>query len=465
MRKRAIVGLGLLGVLAGCSGGSEGGGTGATAPPGAPPMPTSSPSATATAPPADAGEPSAEGGAGGSDAQAGGEGGGDAGPIITVTGLVLGYDVPLAYTPVSINGRPPIFTDATGKFSADGVTTPYDLTVSLGGDFFLAFRGLTNPAPTVSAPSGILQSATLDGFITDLFGPGSTQTGVLYVTPAAARQDNAVSSGSFGFSNDVTWAWSGAFQQDVDVYTLSHGTDALGKPAFSSGHAQATVQPGQTTSNVMITETRLTQAEVTGTITLPSGYAVLELTAAWAPRPLTSVGTITFLEDGSGSTSFDLLAPQAGTIVLTAYAALSDGSSAAGVVSLPTVGGSPVTLAVPQAPQVILPIDGAAGVASTDRFSWGPTSGLSMVFFSPTSGRNAPTVYVVTEDESCAFPDLSAFGVSFPLGASYDWQVDEITGMGPHPVDTITTGETDDLGLRVGAGNATSFLHKFTTAQ
>src|SRR5579863_7231205 len=131
MRKRAIVGLGLLGVLAGCSGGSDGGGTGATAPAGGPPMPTSSPSATATAPPADAGVPSADGGAGSADAQAGGEGGGDAGRIITVNGLVLGDDVPLASTPVSINGQPPIFTDATGKFSADDVTTPYDLTVSL----------------------------------------------------------------------------------------------------------------------------------------------------------------------------------------------------------------------------------------------------------------------------------------------------------------------------------------------
>jgi hypothetical protein len=397
------------------------------------------------------------------DAQPGRDGGSDAAATITVKGTLIGSGVPLPYTPVSISGQAPVFTDATGNFHVEAVSVPYDLAVFISPGYFVVVRGATNPNPQIALPTNTPQSATIEGLMTSIWGGTPVGNGVLYETQSDARNDTANNLGSFGFQYDAQW--NGGPQELVDVYTLEWGNNALSQPTFWTGHAKVSVQSGQTASNVTIDPSSVDAVPVTGTVTLPVGYSVEDLSAAWVPEPALYSG-ITFFDDKSGSTSFSFQAPKGlGTILVQASAnSPPDGSDASAAVALPTGAGMAVALSIPQAPQLVLPIDNAPAVGPKDPFSWAPASGVSLITFSSIAGQNVPVGYVITAGDSCTFPDLSVFGASFPHDVSYRWQVTELTGLGPQPVDVLTAGKGLLFGIPLGGGSAASFERQFTTA-
>lgn len=368
----------------------------------------------------------------------------DAGPsTLTVNGTVIGTDglPPDHVVSVIVSGNAPVTPATDGTFSVSGVVAPYDVTVIDGaGNAAIVYKQLSRPDPVLLGAAlsrQLSNSASVSGTVS---GDGFPQTGSRYTAVAVDRTGGGwqywtAADGTFTVPN-VSWAGSSAIA--TRIYALQYEVDSNGLPSRYLGYASAsmTLASGGT-FNESLGLVPVNASNITGAVHVPSAYTRTDR------RMYLRFGDTfaDYFDDASTSDGFSYLTPQApeGDVLLEAVATKNGTKS---IHCTPAAfNASNVSLNLIPGPEVLLPTDGATQVDSQIQFSWtGFQGGAHLVIFAPSPGTAGPEVEVVTTATSATLPDLSAYGMSLPHGASYRWEV-----LGFAPLPTMDAAASSDF--------------------
>jgi hypothetical protein len=363
---------------------------------------------------------------------------------ITVAGKVTDvFGGPLANVVAKI-GTQVVNTNAQGQFSIPNVTTPYDVKVvqSATSRGYL-FKGLTRADPNLQLVDfGAFlgtKTATINGQLSGGAGfpnPANHRTVVTFGAP-----EGFGSTSPAGPAYTVNASWSGNDVVNGNLHALQwEYNPATNAPINYKGYAtkaQSLTNGGTINSPTsdLVLSSGVAQTDLSGTVTLPSGYTL------GSNRHYADWGTnqSAFLF-ANNATSFSYKTPNvSNTMTITSTA----NNPAVGTAYANKTGLAPnatnVSLSVPEASPLSLPINAATGISTTTVFNWTAFSGgVHIVFF------NGPTqdYYVVTQANSTTIPDFSAEGLGLPAAANFSWQV---VGMAPFATVDAATGPTGPL--------------------
>ncbi len=398
---------------------------------------------------------------------------GGAGGVVTVTGKVIGINnQPVASVPVLITGLPSVNTDANGSFTIPNVTTPYSIAVVDGvNNRALVYRGLTRSDPTLvwlGASPGTPRNASVSGSLIPwtAIAPGAkTNARVAFVsTDATGVGLPSFTTGAFSSGT----LWYGPTTTTGSLYALVWDYDANGLPTTFSKYgkrANVTLLDGTTNANQNDTLGVAQTAQISGTMNVAAGYTL-------STRSLTAVfeskGGITFASEVSPVPNFTYNTPNIPgvTLSLVALATKAGSGTVESFTSGLAVNATNVSVNVPAAPELSLPVNNATGVTTGTPFSWTQFSGgVHIVSFSPAVAGQ-PSVLVVTAATGDSIPNLSSAGLALPKSASYSWSV---IGVSPFASIDAAAGTGGVLGFATSTSSFTgsfgnSSSRTFTTA-
>lgn len=403
--------------------------------------------------------PAPLGGAGGGGGGGSGGGGGGGGP--TVTGQLLdGFGQPLSGRTVLIGTRSTT-SDASGQFTLTGVTTPYDLVIVEPAPSKVAtvYAQLTRTDPKLrdfGASSGPTRTATVNGNLVNgdpLPTPSGTLTGICWGSPES-------STGSYLAASPYALpvSWSGPTSTTGSVHALQWTVDASGTVTGYRSHGVKTgvsLTAGNNTVGADLLLTVPLTASLSGTITVPAGYSVIDrtLTLTFADGAFFPVSG-----DVVSSPSFSFPVPSGiGASAIVRVTANNGGAQTTAQLSglPPGTTGAALTLPAPALP--IAPADQATGVTTSTDFTWTPVTGG--VHFLVLSGNPGDPVFLILSGGSQArIPELSAQGLGLPAGRQYEWG---LIALGPYAsIDAFAATGTLP---REGVGFQTITSTQFTT--
>jgi hypothetical protein len=358
---------------------------------------------------------------------------------VTVNGMVVDeFGFPWAGQAVLISSgafSQRVVSSSRGAFTVANVPTPYDATVfdSTSPGFIMVYVGLTRVDPTLTVQNyqQLNRTATFSGQLTggrypEVFG---YSTEVAFASPQVVvpfQSPGYEVSGSY--STMVNWV--GPTSTTGTLYALQIHSDA-GIPLDYPGYGTLggiVLQDQGSLTNQDVTLSPVTTGALSGTVSVPSGYALgyksLALVApSGAALPLSLA--LFFSSQAPADPSFSYATPSVpGTaLVLRASAASGQGAGMSSSFAKHQVpaNASGVTVSIPPAPSLLLPADGATGVGLATRFTWTPFAGGVHAF----AIFGAQNVIVFTAATTATIPDLADAG--FPLGPSYGWTVSGIS--------------------------------------
>jgi hypothetical protein len=363
---------------------------------------------------------------------------------ITVAGKVTDiFGGPLSSIAVKI-GTQVANTNAQGQFSIPNVTTPYDVKVVQNTRGYL-FKGLTRADPNLQLVDfgGFLgtKSATINSQLSGGAGfanPASHRTVVTFGAPEGFGSTTLNPAGGPAYT--VNAQWSGNDVVNGNLHALQWEFNASNVPINYKGYVtktQSLTNGGTINSPTadLALSAGVAQADLTGNVTVPSGYTLS------GNRHHVDWGTnqSAFLFSNT-ATSFSYKTPNiSNTMTITSIA----NNPAVGDVYASKTGIAPnatnVSLTLPEASALSLPITAATGITTTTSFNWTAfSSGVHIVFYSG-GGRQ---YYVVTQANNTTIPDFSAEGLGLPAATNFNWQV---VGMAPFASVDAATGPTGPL--------------------
>lgn len=379
----------------------------------------------------------------------------------TVTGQVLdGFAQPLPGRTVLV-GSQSTTSDANGKFTVSGVTTPYDVVVIEPGSGKVAtvYAQLTRTDPKLrdlGATSTPTRQATLGGNLAGgdaLPTPDATLTGVSWGSPESST-GSYVTSSPYAF----TVAWSGPTSITGSVHALQWTVDPSGTVTGYRSHAVTTgvsLSAGNVVSNANLLLAAPLTTNVSGSTNVPGGYTIVDRTVYLtfddgAFFPVSS--------DGISNPSFDLPVPSGiGASAQINVTAGDGGTQTSAQLSGVAPGTTGLALTLPAPALATTPADGATGVDTGTDLVWSPVpNAVHLLILS--GGSSDPTYIVVSGGTRARIPDLTAQGLGLPSGRLYDWG---LVAVGPSPgIDAFTaTG----VFPREGFGFQTVSSTQFTT--
>ncbi len=395
------------------------------------------------------------------------------GGIVTVTGKVIGVNSqPVASVPVLIAGLPSVNTDANGNFTIANVTTPYTVVVVDGTNKrALVYRGLSRSDPTLfwlGTTPGTSHTASVSGALLPwtAIAPGTKTTArVCYASPDAAGSSQVnLTSGNYSLSS----TWYGPTTTTGTIYGLMWDYDANGMPTTYDKYGKrsnVSLLDGTTNTNQNDTIGVTQTAQISGSVTVPSGYTLgaRTLYAVFESR----IG-IPVLSDPTTIPTFAYNTPNVTGVTISLVAAISNGTGGAveSFLSGLAVNQTNATMTIPAAPELSLPVNNATGVTVGTPFSWTPfAGGVHLVSFNPVVAGQ-PSILLITAATSDSIPNLTSAGLALPSSAVYHWNV---AGVAPFASIDAAAGTGGALGFITNTyaftgsfGNSASRL--FTTA-
>jgi hypothetical protein len=378
-----------------------------------------------------------------------------ASPTITVQGQVNGYGLlGVSGVVVQAQGQTTV-SDADGRFTLVGVTTPYDLVLSsaAGSGWLHAYEGLTTATPRLDPQRSDLGLGV--GTLPRADVSGSIQGGPLPAGRRTVLCAEGIGVLAFGCTTVepgrddylVNVAWYGPATASVRLHALRMVVGANGAPTGYEGYV--------TTANLSLAEGVPLMAPITlgpapatidaeVDVRLPSGIAVAS--AFVAARV-------------SAGTSLPLAAPIALSGPFTMPVPDLHASSVTLAVASPSASGSAVawaqapaadlgTLTMRTAPQPLLPAAGAAGITMATAFQAAAPAGEVLTYAWTVTG--GPRLALTTTRTSVTLPQLAGAGLSLPAGASVEWS---LAGHGPGAVDAaVATGLLVALEFGIAGG-------------
>lgn len=391
---------------------------------------------------------------------------------ITVSGTVLDFaGQPAPNATVLIFGKGTVITDADGEFSVSDVTVPYDAAVIISGggtSGAVVYRGLTRSDPTLLffGGGGSSFSATVDGTISG----GGIPSGLNHVARVAFGSPETSDSTSADvitglYSENIFWQGPSSTTGNLHALHWEQTAAAPFVPVAFKGYGVKTgvsLSDGGTFSGQDITMIGVSEESISGTISLPAGYSLSgkSLNVDFGDR-----ASIGLFSDSSATTSFNYLTPDiAGATMRLAVSA----THPSGAFSSSTVAGlapdaSGISVDLPAAPTLSVPVNAATGVDTDTNFGWSNfAGGVHFVMFQPAAATD-PVFIVFTADANTSIPDLSAQGLGLPPAANYQWAV---IGIAPiADMDEFASGNLADLiGGTASISISNSVPRTFTTA-
>ena len=402
-----------------------------------------------------------------------GPGTGGTGSTITVAGKIIGINnQPVSGVPVVVAGIPSVNTDANGAFSIAGVTTPYSITVIDGANKqALVYRGLTRSDPTLmffGATPGAAHSGTIAGKIypaTNYPEPAGRRTRVAFVTPEVITTVTA--TGATGVYN-MSVNWNGPTPTNGTIYGLQWDYDAItGLPTAYRGYgflSAVSLAQGSALSNVNDTLSVVTPTNLSGSVTVASGYTLAYKSVSLR---VGGNGSIQLFQDPTASGTYTYVTPSITgvTLHLLAAATKSGSGSAFAFKTNLAPNASGVSVSVPQAPELSLPVDAATGVRTSTPFSWTPfTGGVHLLLINGPAGQ--PRYMVLTAAVGDSIPNLASAGLGLPSATTYSWAV---YGFAPFASVDAAAGTTGFVGALTNTATTdgsygVSVSRGFTTA-
>ena len=373
-------------------------------------------------------------------------------PPITVTGRVVAFfDVPVPGVTVFVQGKTAV-TDAEGRFTLDGIATPYDLLLgqAAGDGWWHLVEGLTEAAPRL----GARWAAGGQGFVADVnvsltggpIGPGRQGIACFEGLDAPAMALAPVGLGEGGDAFAVPIASVGPGPVAVRLHLLEASLSAEGVPLAYHGYAaaEATLREAVPTAIAVPPLAPVGSAIASGTLVPPGGgqLVLVQLGIELGPHAnLTLYQRLNLMpgEPLAGTVSVPLPLVGAG-FRLMGGAQVGGGSSLAWRVSDGPVLG---TLALPVPPQLLLPADGVAEVTAATLFVVAhATAGPVTFVWEPLAA--GPRLARTTALREATMPEAPAVGLTLPPGAAYRWTVES---HGPVDAAAATRVIPDALGL------------------
>jgi len=394
-----------------------------------------------------------------------------AGSVITVTGKVIGINSqPVASVPVLVSGLPSANTDANGSFTIANVTIPYTVTVVDGTNKrALVYRGLMRGDPTLvwlGTTPGTSHSATVSGKLVPWTQQGAgVSARVAYASPDAVGGGNVtLATGAFS----VTSTWYGPTTTTGTVYALQWSYDANGLPTTFSNFGKRTgvaLLDGTTNANQNDTIGVAQTGQISGTVSIPAGYT---LTGRNLAAVFESKASIVVLSDASTVPNFTYNTPNVTGVQMSLVAAIAGatGSSVESFLSGLAVNQTGITMTIPAAPELSLPVASATNITTSTPFSWTQfAGGVHILEFNPAV-TGQPSYLVLTSATSDSIPNLTSAGLTLPSSATYKWSV---IGVAPFASVDAAAGTGGVLGFITNTSAFTgsfgnSATRSFTTA-
>ena len=396
---------------------------------------------------------------------------------ITVTGtLVDEYGTPIVSWDVLIPGHAFAPTDAQGRFSVTKVRQPYDLNVVIPSGTnavleVLTYVGLTRQDPVIVTPPLPFSDAPRDAYFWgSLYGgaawplPQNLQTSVYFESPDAQWVASA------GYDHyTLQPSWLGQANTSGSLHALQWQFDATsGVPLAYTGYGNTPMNlaDGAYLEGPSVTmATTVPSGTMTGTVSVPSGFAVSRKTVrlGFLPPPLDPAWGV--IVDSANATSFSYVTPDlpGATFSIAARAIAPDSASSEIVKTGLSANATDVALAVPLPPTLESPPNAASDVLMTTKFSWSRVTGAvylvairyasdALIYPAP------PSYYIFTTDTTVTLADFIPGPWSPYPGLPYVWEVRSWAPVSR--VDDITVPTW--FGLRGDRSSTVSASHAFS---
>ncbi len=347
---------------------------------------------------------------------------------IDIRGVVVSdQQAPVAGAIVGIPGYGSTTTASDGTFSFAGVFPPYDIGISMPSSglavFYKSIRNTTPRLPFHFAP-GAKRTAYVSGTVTG--GEGYPQPANHYTdvcldadTNFGAPGSNAPPPGAPANFYGAGLSWGSTPTISATLQGIQYVVDGVTGSTTSYiayGHVDAlTLTAEATTTDQVLPLDPVATATLTGTVTLPQGYAV-------SFRSL-KLGCLGLVSDAATDTSFSYATPNVSGAGLALRVSAQDGTDEVSTFrsGLPP-DATAVTVDMPSAATPSSPVDGATMVDAGTVFSWSELAGATYVLLlRHTSGDRLLLVF--TSDPSTALPDPALVGVPIPRSTMLMWEV------------------------------------------
>jgi len=389
--------------------------------------------------------------------------GGGGGPTTaTVNGTLVGIlDTPVAGASVTI-GSTTVTSDATGAFSIDNVTPPYDVTVSSTADNWAhVFIGLTSTSP-VLLPYGAIASASPPSSTATMSGTITTATPIDSTHPVEVCLEG-VSETVTGCDTltsavpySITAHWASTANVAVKVHALqmtlpSSGAMPNGYAGYHVSSSTTTMVPGNSYTQNVTLGAAPGVASLSGTVTAPSSLTSgsMSLSVRLSPQLVIPLAGINLT---GTSTTYAATVPAFPGSSYTLLATGVGSNSTSARWSTGFTAGPGRDLALAAAPTVTSPPTSAG---PGDTFTVGDTAGapLTVIFTTNSASPSiGPALAVTTSQSSVTMPSV----LPVASGTVYDWmpitnpgeslgQASEdwlsgfyslLSGLGPNGLDT-----------------------------
>ena len=378
-------------------------------------------------------------------------------PGITVAGVAKDRNgEPIAGATVRVPGTTPVTTAPDGRFSIPGVAVPYDIALLPPGQHVaVVYAGLTRADPSLLYL--VFQGASKTAFISGTVPPtpgANTSTVVVFISGRYVLTWGAADPTTGDYSFNVQWR--GAVDTQAGrLYLLRWTANAAGLPASYDGYASKAlvISAGSAYNGNDFAATELIdppEQTISGTVAIPPGYTQT------LRRFFMFLDTVPLYweESGSLAETFTYTVPAVSGITFGVGVRAEDLASRSSFFFKNGINGNStnVSMSLLPAPQLALPVNGAADVDATTSLTWseGGGAGVNFVYLFPADATIPnPAFEVITTAAHTKIPDLAAEGMGLPTGTAYQWLVDKL-----FPVASVDDAADDSFLDLLGWGPA-----------
>ncbi len=376
---------------------------------------------------------------------------------IAVEGTVLSENlVPVADSPVLIEGHDLVYTDPEGHFRVEDVSIPYTaIAFEMDSNSATVYEGLTRPDPWLTRtyywpdPFGP-KDADISGTILGGQGfpsPPGVET-AFFAFPAYGRGfgEVGVDPNTGNYVGLGTCAWAGPNQTPVTLRAIQRETSAGSTVAYiASGVRSVDVYDGEFLGVQYISMLPIPTYQHTGTITAAPGMTI----DSSGVGIRSATGGVLGLDFTLGSSpTFSWLSPGIDGTKAYVYATgvTSDGHVSVWQQNLSgNTSGTEIALFAP--PSAVDPADGATGVDYGVKLTFTPVVlGVHTVSIQPLNLTfGLASFQIVTAADHVGIPDLRVYGLGLAPSTQYSWYMSAVgprasvdDAAGPQGIDPPT---------------------------
>ena len=349
-------------------------------------------------------------------------------------------------------------TDANGQFSIAGVKKPYDIAVIVGSaKAAIVYKNLSKDNPTLiflGSSFTAKRTATVNGTVSGGANyplPTNHIDRAVFGSPETRNNNTTIQINDTSGDFDTTVEWFGPTTTTGAIHALQwEGSNAFPTKFTGYGKVATTLADNNTANNQDIALTGLGSLNAGGTVTVPTNYSIdgKNLAVTFDANTGLEIGT-----DSSTNPNFNFVTPQINGAKLSMMVQTSgpNGVFSQVIKTGFDVDSTNISLNVPTASNLSLPVNNANNVNNTTEFVWSPSSANDVVYLTFFGGKSGgPSFLVISDTTKVTIPDLSGQGLG--LTASTPGAIQEYVW------NVLTVGSYTDIDAAASPGLLTKFF-------